>query len=344
MSKLLIFHLLIGILSYFSALSAEGTQISGSFRPYTYETPQMGVPFRIILYTDQGQPQADRAGALVWERIASLNAILSNYETESELSRLGYESGEGVWTKVSDEMWLVLKHSQRLSVLSDGAFDMTLGPATALWRKVRREKNMPQQSALDSMWERTGWRRVLMRPEDQAVCLTSAGMRLDPGGIAKGFALDEAVKVLKEQGIRHALVSGGGDMAFFGGKPGGAKWQIRLAGFGEDQEDGPMLALENGAVATSGDLFQYVEIDGVRYSHILNPQTGLGLTVRTLTTVIAASGIDADSLATTLSVLGPERAPDWTEKNAVEWNVRMLWLDEELNSHEWKYASKDHSF
>jgi thiamine biosynthesis lipoprotein len=344
MNKVVIIQLLMGMIPFLSELSAEKADSSGIFDAYSYETPQMGVPFRIILYTDQGKSHADRAASLAWKRIASLNTILSNYETESELSRLGYESGEGIWTKVSDDMWTVLASAQRLSVLSEGAFDMTLGPATALWRKVRREKRTPSSSALDSMWERTGWDRLLMRPEDQSVCLTVSGMRLDPGGIAKGFALDEAVEVLKEQGIPHALISGGGDMAFYGGKPTGDPWQIRLAGFMESSEEGPMIELKNGAVATSGDLFQYVEIDGVRYSHILNPRTGLGLTVRTLTTVIAFTGIQADSLATTLSVLGPRRAPAWTEKHVNDCGVRMLWLDEDVVTREWVHDDQNFWF
>lgn len=344
MNKLFIFNLLLGSLLLSSEASLGSLQASEVMKAYAYESPQMGVPFRIVLYTDQGESHADRVAFLTWERIAALNAILSNYETESELSRLGYASGQGVWTTVSDEMWVLLEHAQRLSVASEGAFDITLGPATALWRKARREKAMPSASALDSMWERTGWDSLLMRPEDQKVCLTAPGMRLDPGGIAKGYALDEGLKVLKEQGIPHALIAGGGDMAFFGGKPRGAKWQIRLAGFGEDQEDGPMLEMTDGAVATSGDLFQFVEIEGMRYSHILNPQTGLGLIVRTLTTVIASKGIHADSLATTLSVLGPQDAPEWVSKHASECGVRMLWLDQDQGSQEWSYSPNDHLF
>ena len=344
MNKFFFLNLLLGALIFCLEFFSGNVQASGSVEAHTYETPQMGVPFRMVLYTDQGASHADRAASLAWKRIAALNAILSNYETESELSRLGYTSGQGEWKRVSDEMWLLLEHAQRLSVVSKGAFDITLGPATALWRKARRENEMPTPSALGSMWERTGWDRLLMRPEDQKVCLTAPGMRLDPGGIAKGYALDEGLKVLKEQGIPHALIAGGGDMAFFGGKPDGAKWQIRLAGFGADQEDGPLIELTDGAVATSGDLFQFVEIDGVRYSHILDPQTGLGLTVRTLTTVVASKGIVADSLATTLSVLGPQDAPKWAAAHAGDSGIRMLWLDADLCSREWSYSSNEELF
>lgn len=344
MSKFIFVHLLFGGIFLSAGLFAAESNAPASLKRYTYETPQMGVPFRIIIYSDQGVCFADHAADLTWNRIAKLNHILSNYETDSELSKLGYASGLGEWATVSHELWHILAQSQKLSVQSDGAFDLTLGPATALWRKARRQLKMPSPDALKQMWQRTGWNHLLLRPENQSAYLTVPGMRLDPGGIAKGFALDEGLKVLKEAGIQHALISGGGDMAFYGGKPDGQGWQVRLAGFEENQEDGPMLELKDGAVATSGDLFQFVDIEGIRYSHILDPQTGLGLTVRTLTTVIASEGIQADSLATTLSVLGPEKAANWAKEHAMECSIRILWLDHHQQTHEWTQSSSILSF
>jgi thiamine biosynthesis lipoprotein len=194
--------------------------IHSAHQRYQFESPQMGVPFRLILFTDQGESHAADAAAKVWERISNLNTILSNYETDSELSLLGYGAGQGNWTVVSDDLWNVICQAQRLSVSSEGAFDFTLGPATALWRKVRREKKMPALNVLDSMMRRTGWHRLLLCPEDQSVCLTVPGMRLDPGGIAKGFALDEGLKELGPVGISSALISGGGDMVVLNAPPG----------------------------------------------------------------------------------------------------------------------------
>ena len=303
----------------------------------------MGVPFRLILFTDRGKSHASDAAAKVWERISNLNSILSNYETDSELSRLGYGSGQGTWTVVSDDLWNVIYQAQRLSVSSDGSFDFTLGPATALWRKVRREKRLPSQDVLESMMRRTGWHRLVLCPEDQSVCLTVSGMRLDPGGIAKGFALDEGLKVLEPLGISHALISGGGDMVVLDAPPGANGWQVRLADFESAAEDAGIIELTHQAIATSGDLFQFVEIEGNRYSHILNPKTGLGLTKRILVSVIAPTGMEADSLATTLSVLGPEKSPAWLDQHAPLVQVRMLWMDENEQVHEWQTESFEDS-
>ncbi|MDG1892739.1 MAG: FAD:protein FMN transferase [Verrucomicrobiota bacterium] len=318
------------------AANDSGCESSLEWKKHVFHRPQMGVPFRLTFYSNQGEEHAESAADGVWKRISALNAIFSNYETDSELSQLGYNSGKGDWVPVSDPLWKVLCHAQQLSMQSDGAFDLTLGPATALWRKARRQKSLPAQTILESMMSRTGWKKLLLRPENQSVCLVSPGMRLDPGGIAKGFALDSGLAVLSDFGIRHALLAGGGDMAALEGHPNGKPWTIRLAGFDDDDptsED--MIPLVHAAVATSGDLFQFVEIDKLRYSHILNPKTGIGLTTRSLVTVYASSGMEADSLATTLAVLGPKAAPEWIERFASGVKVRLLWLDEADTVQEW---------
>jgi thiamine biosynthesis lipoprotein len=133
-------------------------------------------------------------------------------------------------------------------------------------------------------------------------------MRLDLGGIAKGYAVDEAMDVLRAGGIQSALVSGGGDMAVSDAPPGAKGWRIELAPL--DVTNAPaaqFVLLKNAALATSGDVFQHVEIDGVRYSHIVNPKTGLGLTDHSLVVVIATNCATADALSTAVSVLGPEK-------------------------------------
>ncbi len=334
---------LIFVFLYLGILSGLGADCSQSTDPapdrFTFESPQMGVPFRLILYSSRGEPFAERAAEAVWNRISALNEVLSNYETDSELSRLGYASGQGQWMVVSDDLWTVITEAQRLAVQSGGAFDFTLGPATALWRKVRREKELPNAAVLASMMSKTGWRNLVLSPEDQSVCLTASGMRLDPGGIAKGYALDEGLKVLETFGITRALISGGGDMAVLDPPPESNGWRVRLANFQQGSEESEMISLEQSAIATSGDLYQFVEINGTRYSHILNPKTGLGLTQRILVSVIASTGMEADSLATTLSVLGPLEAPKWISLNAPTAQVRMLWLDSHEVVHQWETDS-----
>jgi thiamine biosynthesis lipoprotein len=270
---------------------------------FEFSQPQMGVPFKIILYAAD-VAQAKKVATAAYARISVLNTILSNYETDSELSQLGYRSGIQGWTPVSSDLFRIISRSQRLSQVTDGAFDLTIGPVAASWRNARRTKTFPKKGQLSRFLKRVGWQHLKVDYSRRQICLNSTGMRLDPGGIAKGDALDQALMVLQQHGIESALVAGAGDIAVTAPPPGREAWRIQLSEFNEKAGHLPTYVdLKDQAIATSGDFFQFVEIDGIRYSHIVDPKSGIGLTERRLVTVIASRGIEADSLATALSVL-----------------------------------------
>jgi thiamine biosynthesis lipoprotein len=274
---------------------------------YEFSEPQMGLPFRIVLYASD-KPSAEAGARAAFGRIQQLNAILSDYEDDSELSRLSRTAGSGQAVRVSDELWFVLKRAQKLAEQTDGAFDVTVGPVVSLWRKARREKKLPDPARLAQALEAVGYQKMRLDSRHHTVRLLVPRMRLDLGAIAKGYAADEALKVLCRRGITRALVAGGGDMALGDSPPGKKGWRIEIAPL--DTTNAPparFILLANAGLATSGDLFQHVEIGGKRYSHIVDPRTGLGLTDHSLVTVIAPDGITADSLATAVSVLGPEK-------------------------------------
>lgn len=291
---------------------------------FEFAQPQMGVPFRLVLYARDGAA-ATNAATAAFARVADLNAKLSDYDADSELSRLSRTSGSGEWVPVSDDLWRVLTTAQALSARSDGAFDVTVGPVVNLWRKARREKRLPDERLLAEARARTGWRLVELDARRRTVRLAAPDMRLDLGGIAKGYALDEALKVLRDQGITSALVSGGGDIAVSEAPPGQRGWRIELSGPEGAPSANEFVRLRHAALATSGDLFQFVEIGGVRYSHIVDPRTGLGLTDHGLVTVIARDGTSADGLATALSVMGVERGHLLLQDRPGA-EARMFWL------------------
>ncbi len=274
---------------------------------FEYQQPQMGLPFRIVLYAPD-QPTADAAAAAAFQRIAELNAILSDYDVDSELSRLSRSSGQGRAVPVSSDLFLVLERAQQLAQRSDGAFDVSVGPYVNLWRKARRDHQLPDAAHLAAARRAVGYRHVRLDAAKGTAELLVPDMRLDLGGIAKGYAVDEALKVLSRNNVRHALVAGGGDMAVSAPPPGTRGWRIDLPPL--DVTNAPptcSVLLSHAALATSGDLFQHLEIDGKRYSHIVDPRTGLGLTDHSLVTIIARDCITADSLTKVVSVLGPER-------------------------------------
>lgn len=273
----------------------------------------MGLPFRMVLYAE-GKSVADAAAEAAFARIQQLNDILSDYDTDSELSRLNQTAGAGRPVRVSDDLWWVLERSQQIARETDGAFDMTCGPIVSLWRKARREKVLPDSGKLEEARRAVGHVKLRLLPADHSAELLVPYMRLDLGAMAKSYAIDEAMKVLRARGIRSALITGSGDMAMSGPPPGTAGWRIELAPL--DATNAPateFVLMQDAGLATSGDLFQHIEIEGVRYSHIVNPRTGMGLTDHSLIVVIAKDCATANSISTSASVLGPEAGLKYAE-------------------------------
>ena len=273
---------------------------------YQFQQTQMAVPVKLVLYAPDNAT-ANRAAERVFQRLAQLNAILTDYDPDSELRRLCDTAGEGKAVPVSEELWRVLVHAQSLAERTEGAFDVTVGPVVRVWRLARQFHKMPPQELLDRMRTVVGYRFVRLVPEQRAVELRKPGMRLDLGGIAKGFALDEALKTLRNEGIVCAMVEAGGDIGLGAPPPGKPGWIIGLAPPERDSPPALYLCLSGCFVATSGDLWQFVELGGKRYSHIVDPRTGIGLTDRITVTVVAPEGMAADGLSTAVSVLGPEK-------------------------------------
>ena len=296
-----------------------------SLQRYEFAQIHMGVPFTIRFYASE-EAVATEASRAAFRRIRQLNAMLSDYDPESELSRLSRTAGSGKAVKVSPELLLLLSRSQELWRRSDGAFDVTVGPMVRLWRKARRERKLPDAAALAEARRAVSSEFMEIDAEAGTVKLTQPGMRLDLGAIAKGYAADEALRVLKEHGVSRALVDASGDIVMGDPPPGKQGWRIAVAPLEKERnERGTSLVISNAAVATSGDAYQYVEIDGVRYSHIVDPKTGLGLTTPSSVTVIAPDGLTADALASAVSVLGPRRGLDLVEatKGAAALVVRV---------------------
>jgi len=289
------FLLLVGCASDSTASKSPSSNLTR----YEFERPAMGAPFRIVMYAPSSEAATNAAEA-AFHRVSQLNDIMSDYEYDSELSKLSRTSGSGAKVKVSEDLWKVLERSQEISKASDGAFDVTVGPLIQVWRKARREKKLPPPEIIEKARARVGYTNMVLR--DHTVELKAPEMRLDLGGIAKGYAADEALKVLRQNGITRAMAAASGDFAIGDAPPDKPGWKIQLLE-AQDLRGQSFLILKNCGCSTSGDLFQFVEIDGKRYSHIVDPHTGLGLTDRCLVTVIAPNGFTSDSLETTICLM-----------------------------------------
>jgi len=294
-----------------------GQQASSSSGPAAARVSRtqrlMGVPWTITVHAESTEA-GDAAIAAGFAEVARLERILSDYDPESELCRLSAAAPTAAPRPVSDDLWRVLERAVEIRDATEAAFDPTVGPLTSLWRQARRSGRLPLPEKLAAARAAVGPRALRLVPADRGVELVQPAMRLDLGGIGMGYAVDRAVEVLQRHGITSAMVDASGDIAVTAAPPGTSGWKIAVAplqspGNGTTPgETGENLILVDAAVTTSGDAYQAVEIDGRRYSHIVDPRTGLGVLGPAAVTVIAADCTTADAMATAASVLGPERS------------------------------------
>ncbi len=281
----------------------------GGPRRFEFHNLRMGTEFRLVIYGEE-EGRVRRGALEAFERVEELEQIFSDFRTDSELSR-AVPVARVRPKVVSPVLFHVLERSLDFSRLTGGAFDVTVGPLVRLWRRCREEGRLPESAELEQARARVGYRRILLNRRTRSLRLTAPGMELDLGGIAKGFAADEALRVLQERGLEASLVDAGGDLRLGDPPPGRTGWVVALA---DDLGGGGTLELAQCAVATSGDRFQFIEIDGVRYSHILDPATGRGLPYHGEVTVVAPDALTADALATGISVLDMAAGVDLAER------------------------------
>ena len=271
---------------------------------YEYTQIRMGVQARIVLYA-LNSDVAEEAARAAFHRFEQLEASMSDYRPTSELMRLCQKAG-GAPVAISKELFLVLERSQEMAEKSGGAFDVTISPLIRLWRIARKTGVLPTSQERQSAKQRVGYKNLILNRENQMAQLLLPNMQLDLGGIAKGYACDEAQIVLQAHGIKSALVEAGGDIAVSDPPPHTKGWKIEVIN-PDPNTRFRILAVSNCGVSSSGDTEQYLEVDGKRYSHIVDPKTGYGLTSHIAVTVIAPKAILSDALSTTLSVLGEKQ-------------------------------------
>jgi thiamine biosynthesis lipoprotein len=269
---------------------------------YEFSLPRMGTSFRIELYSPD-DATASKAADAAFARAEELEQIMSDYRQDSELMRLARE-GVSAPFPVSKDLYDVLAKSIRISQLSHGAFDVTVGPLVDLWREAGKAGRFPDSSELAKAKALVDYRNIELDASRQTVLLKRAGMKMDLGAIGKGYAADQMLALLQSRGIREAMVVAGGEVALGAPPPGKAGWRVAI----DTPDTGPgnppcALLLHDIAISTSGNSKQFVVVNGKRFSHIIDPSTGLGLEGAASTTVIARDSATADALGTALSVM-----------------------------------------
>ena len=283
-------------------------------KKYFFESAKMGSPFTITICAPDSAKAATAANA-AFRKADTLNGILSDYIDSSEINRLSATSGQGRYVKVSGVLYSIIHISMQAAQLSGGSYDITIGPVVKLWRKARKSKVFPDKVSIAAALGCVGYRFVHLDSARQSVWLEKPGMQLDVGGLGKGFVAQLALNLIKDSGFASAMVNAGGKIAIGDAPPGTNGWLIGINVPEEKQAImQQLLVLKNTAVATSGDVYQNLEFNGKKYSHIVNPKTGIGLTHSSNVTAIAPGGAVADWLATACSILPPKKALALIEK------------------------------
>ncbi len=294
-------------LSIFGALASMiPPALAGpSLTRYERHEAHMGTRVLIVVYAADAVV-AERAMQAGFDRIAMLDRELSDYREDSELMRLAGRAGQGE-VAVGEDLFRVLQASQTVAERSDGAFDVTQGALTRLWRSARTLSELPRSERVEQARANGGYRFLHLDARARTARIDRPGIGLDVGGIAKGYAADEALSAIAAQGVMQALVGLGGDIAVSDAPPGEPGWRVGVAPLVPAREAHEQtLMLRHAAISTAGDAEQWFEVDGRRYSHLIDPRSGWPMQGRSATTVIARRGIDADGLDTAAALLGPE--------------------------------------
>lgn len=266
----------------------------------------MGVQCRMTIYSTN-VASAEESAKAAFERISQIESAVSDYRVDSDVAWLAKAAGSGEFVAIAPETQFLLIRSCELARASNGAFDPTVGPVTKLWRSARRDQKMPEESIRRTAADLVNFHRIELSKSSNGAPvarLQREGMSLDFGAIAKGYAAEEAVKMLRAMGTSTCLVALSGDIYAGDAPPGARGWRIAISS-GQQQIEvaDAYVMLENQGLSTSGDTEQIVELDGMRYSHIIDPRIGWAISERRSVTVIGPHGWMHDALATALCVL-----------------------------------------
>ncbi len=288
--------------------------------------PMGGIPFTVQAY-DISSATFDKAFAEIQADTERLENIFSYHRDDSELAKLNREGQ----AKVSKELLRVMQVSLMVSNSTEGAFDATIGPLVDLWRLASEQGRVPNDEELESQKALVGFRFISVNANESKVTLQRKNMRVDLGGVAKGYIADRAAEILKGHGVKRGIIDAGGNLALFNAI-GEEPFRIGVRHPERPTERFAVLTVDNGAVVTSGCYERFYDVAGKRFCHILDPRTGQPIGELLSATIVASEGAYADALATAVMVLGKDKGmqvvnslPDakalliWKEGNELKW-------------------------
>jgi FAD:protein FMN transferase len=297
------------LLSISQSAYAGSQQQVGQPAVHQYEESRvsMACTYSIIAYGREGQ-EIKQIVREALDEVDRIDRLMSHYKKDSPLSEINREASKRP-VRVEPELFDFISECLRYSRESDGAFDITVGPLMKAWGFFRGEGRLPSDAELSKARGSTGYRHIILDDKERTVRFDKPGVELDLGGIAKGYAVDRAVSRLKARGIERALVSAGGSTIYgLGSPPDSSGWEIKIQDPIDQRKIAETISLNNRALSVSGSYEKFFEIDGVRYSHIMDPRTGLPVQGLLSVAVVAETGTAGDALDNVFYVLGIEKS------------------------------------
>jgi thiamine biosynthesis lipoprotein len=288
------------------AKAEEGTRLSR----FEDSRVSMACTYTIVLY-GKDPKQLPLITNAAFDEVDRIDALMSNYKPESPVSLINREAGKGP-VRVEPELYRFLKHCKEYSRESDGAFDVTVGPLMKTWGFFRDEGRVPWPFEIWSVLRHVGYQYLKLNDAQRTIQFEREGMEIDLGGIAKGYAVDRILEILKEQKIEHALISAGGSTLYgLGTPPDRPGWEVKLRDplFPHDpKKNATTVLLKDRCLSVSGSYEKFFVVGGVTYSHIMNPKTGRPVENMLSVAVLTRYGTDGDALDNSFYVLGPEKS------------------------------------
>ena len=276
---------------------------------YHREAAIMGTRIAVELWHEDAS-EAERAIEAVLGEMHRVDALMSHYKPESQLSQINARAALAP-VAVDSELASLIERAGKLSALTGGAFDITYASVGYLYDYRAHQK--PTDEQIEAGLGAVNWRHVVVDPKDSTVRFTRSGVRIDLGGIAKGYAVDRAIAILESRGVRHASVTAGGDSRIIGDRF-GRPWIIGIRHPDDADKVIARIPMIDAAISTSGDYERYFDEDGKRFHHIIDPHTGKSAGELRSVTIIGPDATTTDGLSTSVFVMGPERGIELIER------------------------------
>lgn len=304
-ARLLKFVASLSCLAVFAASAASSQQSEAEELAFEVTFPSMGTLVSLKTFGDD-EAKVEEVFKATRAEIDRLAMIFTDYDEESETRKLTEDDRIGKWQKVSPELWELLNVADEWNRRSEGAFDVSIGRLSVLWRTARSKDRIPTAAQIAEALKYCGWKHVELDASNQSVCIHLQGLRLDFGAVAKGYVIERAYQMLAAKGYPSSLVRAGGDLRCGAAPPGRDGWRIEIENVDDMQSKRSGYVIANAAISSSGDRYQFIEIEGKRRSHVIDPRTGVGVEGPMLVTVIAATSTEADAADTAICVMGHE--------------------------------------